>query len=66
MAVASALVISRQLLPPGKIFEKGGKHMEDKKIYVIPEVISYTDEDILTELGKVHAMPAPPPVSPIL
>ena len=40
--------------------------MEDKKIYVIPEVISYTDEDILTELGKVHAMPAPPPVSPIL
>jgi hypothetical protein len=30
--------------------------MEEKKIYIIPEVTSYTDEDILAELGKAHAI----------
>ena len=28
--------------------------MEDKKIYVIPEVTSYTDGEILAELGEAH------------
>ena len=37
--------------------------MEEKKAYIIPEVTSYTAEEILTELGETHAF-APPPVSP--
>ena len=38
--------------------------MEDKKVYIIPEVTSYTDEDILAEIGEAHAVapPGPPPV----
>ena len=32
---------------------KGGKFM--KKNYVIPEVTSYTDEEILAELGEAYA-----------
>lgn len=34
---------------------KGGDNMEEKKIYIAPEVTSYTDEDILAELGEAHA-----------
>lgn len=37
--------------------------MEEKKVYIIPEVTSYTDEDILAEIGEAHAV-LPPPVSP--
>ena len=33
-----------------------------KPVYEIPQVISYTDDDIIEELGEVYGMP--PPVSP--
>lgn len=35
--------------------------MKDKKEYVEPQVTSYSDEEILAELGEVHAFP--PPIS---
>jgi len=35
--------------------------MEEKKEYVVPEIISYTDEEILAELGDVQtAAPGSP------
>ncbi len=49
--------------PPGKKFGKGGKNMEDKKVYIIPEMTSYTDEEILAEIGEAHALMRPPPAS---
>lgn len=39
----------------GKLIKKGGNRMEDKKIYKTPEVTSYTDEEILAELGEAYA-----------
>lgn len=33
---------------------------EQKPIYEVPQVISYTDDDLLEELGDAHAsMPSP-------
>ena len=37
--------------------------MEQKKVYIVPQVTSYTEEEILTELGDAQLMPMPPPVS---
>ena len=36
--------------------------METKK-YVTPEVTSFTDEEILAELGEAHAFIPKPPIS---
>lgn len=33
--------------------------MEDQKEYVVPEIISYTDEEILAELGDMEAQISP-------
>jgi hypothetical protein len=37
----------------------GGNLMKDKKVYVEPQVISYTDEEILAELGGAQAQVSP-------
>jgi hypothetical protein len=39
-----------------------GNIMEEQKEYVVPEIVSYTYEEILAELGDVQTVP---PVSPI-
>ncbi len=36
---------------------------EQKSIYEVPQIVSYTDDEILEELGEAHAMPSPPPAS---
>jgi len=36
---------------------------EQKPIYEVPQVVSYTDDEILEELGEAHAIPGPPPAS---
>lgn len=46
---------------------KGGDYMEKKK-YVTPEVTSFTEAEILAELGKAHAQfqgPGDPPMYPM-
>lgn len=36
--------------------------MEDKKEYVVPQITSFSDEEILAELGDAQGQ-RPPPVS---
>ena len=36
--------------------------MEEKKDYVVPEIISYTDEEILAELGEAQTQDFQPNV----
>ena len=38
--------------------------MEDKKVYIVPEVTSYTEEEILTEIGEAHAFAPASPTGP--